>query len=167
MMSTAVQRFCVAALVLGVVLAVPSSEPKARTAGHAGPGGDFGLGLVLGTPTGLSAEYFIDRANSLHLTLGLDALEGQRLYLSLNWRGYLASLVDGRRVRLPIYVGLGGYVADQELNSFGVRAPLGFSIDFRRNPLNLFFELGAALELTGDESLSARIGGAFGFHFYF
>ena len=142
-------------------------EAAARTAGHAGPGGDFGLGLVLGTPTGLSAEYFVDRSNSLHIALGLDVLDEQDLYLHLNWRGYLAAIADGASVRLPIYVGLGGYLGDQDLDVFGLRAPLGFAIDFRRAPMNLFFEIAAQLEIVGDDRLRGRIGGAFGFHVYF
>jgi hypothetical protein len=154
------------ALALGVA-AGTAERAEARTAGHAGPGGNFGLGLVLGTPTGLSAEYFADRANSIHVALGLDVFEDQDFYLHLNWRGYLAAINDRGAVRLPLYVGLGGYVSDRDLDALGLRAPFGFGIDFRRAPVKLFFELAAQLELTGSDRLRGRIGGALGFHIYF
>jgi hypothetical protein len=156
---------CLALALIAAALAAPRAE--ARTAGRAGPGGDFGLGLVLGTPTGLSAEYFADRANSIHFALGLDVFEDQDVYLHLNWRGYLAAIGDRGAIRLPLYVGLGGYVRDRDLDVLGLRAPFGFGIDFPQAPVKLFFELAVQLELTGDDRLRGRIGGALGFHVYF
>ena len=157
-----------AAAVVVAVGAGGASSARADTWGHAGPGGEFGLGFVLGTPTGLSAEYYLSGSNSLHFALGLDALEDESFYFHLNWRGYLASLAEGRSVRLPLYVGLGGFAAGDDIDVVGARAPLGLAIDFRGAPIQLFLE--AALELaivTPADDIDLDVGGAFGLHFYF
>lgn len=156
-----------AALALCAALGAGAGEASARTTGHAGPGGPFGAGLSLGAPTGLSAEYYLDRANALHAAIGLDLFEGQEFALHLNWRGYLFAIADARRVRLPFYIGLGGFLGDRDLDEAGLRAPAGFAVDFRAAPVQLFFELAGKLPLTGGDALSPSAAVAFGLHVYF
>ncbi len=148
-------------------LSFGAPDASAQTRGHAGPGGDFGAGLVLGTPTGLTAEYFVDQSNAVRAGVGLDVLDEQTFYLHLDWRGVLWAIADRRTVRLPLYVGLGGFLAATDLDVFGLRAPLGFGVDFSRAPVQLFFELTPQLAITNDDWLDPRLGAAFGLQVYF
>lgn len=142
---------------------------------HEGPGGNLGVGLGVGAPTGLSLELQTHRGNALELALGLDAFDNGGGYFHVVDKLSIAHLAYGPTVVVPLYIGIGGYVFDhdrgfdQDGASLGVRAPLGVNFDFQRAPMQVFAELALGLEVvdSGPDDRDLWLGGYAGFRYWF
>lgn len=98
---------------------------------HANQPGHFGLGGILGEPTGISAKYTIDRQFAVQGALGLSLVE-KGLWLSADFLLQFHNVFkDGGK--LPLYLG-GGLVIQDRGNggknksrdaSLGIRAVVG------------------------------------------
>jgi hypothetical protein len=132
-------------------------------------GGPFGLGIIVGQPTGVTAAYRLGDRTAIDGALGVDLFEGRRFYLHGTFLFVLPDLLGGGSVGLSPYLGPGVFVNDRGGNNdrlgIGVRAPFGLSLDFRRAPLQIFGEFAVLLPLIPDPDLG--IGGAVGFRYYF
>lgn len=162
----------VAVIVGGVALCAPASA-RAGTRGHAGAGGDIGLGIVLIRPTGLTLEIEMG-PTAIEIAAGLEDFDdddNDQFYAHLTWKAYLADLTNGRgSVRLPIYLGIGGFGQEAGNDDFilGARAPLGLNIDFRSAPIHLFLEGALELALVDPaDDIDLDLTGAVGFRFFF
>ena len=110
---------------------------------------DVGIGLSVGEPTGLSAQFDVDRARSaINLAAGLDYAEHRHVHV--DYLFYPAVIGLNRSVAMPLYIGLGGFVKDHP-DDFGphggARMPLGLELDFRA-PIQVFGELTPSLTLV-------------------
>ncbi len=154
-----------------LLLAIP------RTASaHEGPGGNLGIGLGLGAPTGLSLEVDAGAWSSFELALGLDAFDNGGGYGHLVYKASITELATGPSVRVPLYVGIGGYLFDHERSfeddtELGIRVPFGVNFDFQRSPLQLFAELAIGIPLrdanNNDYDRDTWVGGYIGFRLWF
>lgn len=81
---------------------------------HANQPGHFGLGGILGEPTGVSAKYTIDRQFAVQGALGLSLVE-KGVWLSTDFLIHIHN-VFGDGGKLPLYVG-GGLVIQDRGNS--------------------------------------------------
>ena len=136
----------------------------------------FGLGVMLGAPTGLSGKYYLGADTALDFGVGFMRYYRGRdgIHLHLDYLWHPVSLASVPAFELPVYFGIGGRFFDfdddnDEAYAFGVRAPLGIAFDFNRAPLDLFFELALVLDFfTGyREDVGADVNGAIGLRFYF
>lgn len=146
------------------------------SAAHEGPGGNLGLGLGLGAPTGISLAVSAGAWSSFELALGLDVFESSGGYGHLVYKASLADLARGPTVRVPIYLGIGGYVYDHDRSindnaELGLRIPVGVDFDFQRSPLQLFAEIAVGIPLrdAGDDRYvrDPWVAGYAGFRFWF
>ena len=131
-------------------------------------GGPFGLGIVVGTPTGLTGEYKLSSHTAIDGALGVDLFFDRHLYVQGDFLFLFGDLLGGGSVGLTPYLGPGAFVADfggRNGAGFGVRMPFGLSFDFTRAPLQIFVELSLNLELVHEVHFA--IGGAVGFRYYF
>ncbi len=131
-------------------------------------GGDFGLGLQIGGPSGLSGKYYMDR---FALQFGVGVIEqgwddGTQLHVDALWHPVV--LTRQSAFDMPFYVGVGArvlsddndewdycdrfgcYDVDDDL-SVGVRIPVGILMAFRSVPLDAFFELAPTIDLIHDD----------------
>jgi hypothetical protein len=119
-------------------------------------GGNFGLGAVLGAPTGLSMKYWTGRNNAVSGALAFGGYAyhdhtwgGQELHLqgSYLWHSFGAIQVD--RGQLPVYWGLGGRLLAGNDFALGVRGCGGFEYLFPKAPFDVFLELGLIIDFVG------------------
>lgn len=155
-------------LVCAVGGAVGVSAPAAA---QSRAGGTFGVGLVLGDPTGVTAEYNRRTrgfGNAIEAAVGIDTFDDDHLYAHLVWKFYLTEIARGRDIDVPLYAGVGPWLAeaggDDDLH-VGARAPFGIALDFRHAPVQVYFELAFVLRVVDD--VDAGIGAALGFRYYF
>lgn len=136
--------------------------------------GEFGLGLIVGSPTGLSLEYGLTSSSSLHGAIGFEGINDDGrdddFYLHLVWRFYLAELARTADFSLPVYIGVGPYLADigndnNDDIDLGARVPFGIAFAFNSVPIDIFLEIPLYLQIVDDVSLG--VGGALGFHYFF
>lgn len=148
------------------------------TAVHASSPGTFGLGLILGGPTGLSGKLFlsdalaVDFAAGYYRGFGGDHGGGGHADLLI----HPFSLGDLGVFSMPLYFGVGGRVAaDRDMGRFdtedgldvGVRVPLGVAFEFNRLPLDIFLELALIVEVVEDDEDKVHLDAAGGIRFWF
>jgi hypothetical protein len=150
----------VLALVAVAVLLAGSREATAQSS----RGGDVGLGIVLGDPTGFSAMFRLGGAGALDLAIGIDVFGDDDFYVHLEYVHFLTDLSRGGTAGLIPYVGIGGFFVT-DVDFIGARAPFGLAIEFNRAPIQIFGEL--ALFLLLDPDVDLDVGGAIGFRYFF
>lgn len=148
---------CIAAL------AVAATTP---TTAHA----DFGLGLIVGGPTGITGAYELDDTWSIDGAVGLNLFDGRNFYIHVEGLYHLPDLLGGGSVGLRPYLGVGGFFThfgkkDEDRAGIGARVPFGLSLMFTRAPIEIFGELVVGLLLVPGVDLG--VGGAGGFRYYF
>ena len=189
--------------VLAIVLAAaalvalaPEADARPRPAGrhksNFQANKTFGLGIMLGAPTGLSGKYFLGPSTAIDFGIGAIGGYGRRdgLHLHADYLWHPLSLVSAEPFELPLYFGIGGrfwsydYCHDHggghchDGGALGVRAPIGIAFDFNNVPLDIFVELALVLDFLYDDhdhfddgddfdGFDAEINGAFGIRYYF
>ncbi len=149
--------------------ALKSSAPMGR---------DFGLGIMIGEPTGLTAKIWTAPNTAFAISLGNSYLGSFRVGLDYVWHfnafnSQVISLYAGPGV--AIGVGESGgwwyskrdkywYKQNDELG-VGVRGLFGVNIVPRNTPLEFFGEIGIMVGLVPSSHTNAE--GAIGFRYYF
>lgn len=127
--------------------------------------GAFGVGLIVGQPTGVTGAYALSDHTALDGAIGLGWIDDRDFYFHLEFDYYLPTLVRGGSVDLNAYLGIGGFFFAHDDPGIGARAPFGLSLDFNTVPLEIFLELALLMPLVPDLDLDVR--GALGFRYYF
>lgn len=127
--------------------------------------GSFGLGLIVGQPTGLTGAYELSDNTAIDAALGLALFDDRDFYLHVEFLYFLPTLVSGGDFDLRAYLGIGGWVVTHNDPVLGARAPFGLSLDFASVPLQIFLEASVLLALVPDVGGDVR--GALGFRYYF
>jgi hypothetical protein len=171
--------------VIALCAVVPDAEARRRPASKASSfsaNKTFGLGIMFGSPTGLSGKYYLSADTALDFGLGVNgygyrARRGLHLHADFLW--HPAVLADVGAFAMPIYFGVGGrlwdygryYRDDRYYNddlALGVRVPLGIMLDFNDVPIDIFFELAFVLDFLIDHGgIGADFNGAIGIRYYF
>jgi hypothetical protein len=127
---------------------------------------DFGIGVILGNPTGISVKYWTGERIALDASLGYMIAREEHLMLSADFLAHLWSFdSEGDRIRLYLGAGAGlGFISDISLS---LRLPLGASYFFSSFPMEFFAELDPLFQLTGPGGSGPGIGGYLGAHWYF
>jgi hypothetical protein len=128
--------------------------------------GSFGVGLVLGQPTGITGAYELSDDTALDAALGLALFDGRDFYFHLEFLYTpFPSFLRGNSVDLSAYLGIGGWTIAAGDTVLGARAPFGLSLDFTNAPIQIFAELSVLIALVPDTGADVR--GAAGFRYYF
>jgi hypothetical protein len=156
----------------------------------------FGLGLVVGAPTGLSGKLYLNQPFALQMGIGVvDDLDdddfdddGLHLHVDLIWHPTI--LTRQPAFTMPFYFGVGARIVenddyyrvdgvwyDDDDTRFGVRVPFGLLLDFNRVPLDVFFELAVVIDVIEldddrdfpyeDDVPDVGLNGGIGLRYYF
>jgi hypothetical protein len=128
--------------------------------------GDFGAGIIIGDPTGLSAKWWLSENHAIDMALAWD-LSGNddRLEAHADYLWHFPLHIPEMRGRLPLYMGVGGRLLTGHDAHAGVRVPFGICYLFPQVPVELFAEITPLLDLTPDTDFS--VNGGVGARFYF
>jgi hypothetical protein len=179
----------IAAAAAAMLITTPvTADARPRPAGKKGDfvaNKTFGLGIMLGAPTGLSGKYYLSSDTALDFGIGVYGYGRRRhagdlhLHLSFLWHPVVLAKADA--FWLPLYFGIGGRIWDHDYGPdddfdhlhIGVRAPIGLAFDFQRVPLDIFFEFALILDFVQDgfgddhDGLYGDFTGALGVRYYF
>jgi hypothetical protein len=177
------------ALALVALAAAPADAKRNRKFGSGGgdfsSNGTFGLGLELGSPSGVNGKYFLTESTALNFGVGwirdryyYDHRDGVHLYIDHLWHPFVLARADA--FQLPLYVGIGGrlwsfddrYNRDFEDDGFalGARVPLGIAFDFNDIPLDVFIQLTFVADIIfgyRDDRAGLHLEGSVGARFWF
>jgi hypothetical protein len=124
----------------------------------------FGLGIIVGEPTGLSAKVWTTEYTALDAAMAWSFVGNGflRLHSDLLFHRYLIEVDQGQ---LPVYFGLGaklGFASNLEL---GIRIPLGIAYQFESAPFEAFLEVVPVFNLLPQTSIG--MDGGIGIRYYF
>lgn len=180
-------------LLASVLVAALSSSANAQQGG----GRPFGLGLMLGEPTGISAKWYLGgKPFALQFGLGWvdddgfrdDDDDGLHIHGDVVW--HPAILTRNPTFVMPFYLGVGARILDDEdgydCNNngcrfheddtyIGVRVPFGLLMDFNRTPIDIFLEIAIVVDLIelddddfdDDDHDRGHLNGSVGVRYYF
>ncbi len=145
----------------------------------------FGLGLMLGEPTGISGKYNIDEKQSIDFGVGLAFVDHGRFHLHADYLLHVRDIFDVESGDFDLHYGVGArlktrdrdYYEDRRKNGngtytnkdtdprLGVRVPVGLNYSFDQIPLELFVEIAAVLDVIPEVDLDFNA--AIGARWYF
>lgn len=120
----------------------------------------FGLGIIIGEPTGISAKQWIDSRTAIDGAIAWSFEKKNALHLhgDLLYHSFTPPRIN--RGKFAWYYGIGGRIKFEDDSKVGVRVPLGMDYLLGTAPLDFFLELVPILDLapSTDFSLNAAIG---------
>ena len=149
-----------------IMLLLAAASANARTQD------DFGVGVIIGEPTGLSLKYWLDEDYAIDGAVAWSYSENDSLQLHGDYVFHNYDLLEADE--LPVYYGIGarlkfkdddGRGRNEDHAMFGIRFPLGITYLFDNEPLDLFFEVVPVLDLSPDVELD--LNAALGLRLYF
>jgi hypothetical protein len=151
------RRLVAIALAGALVLALLAAGER-RAAAQTG--GSFGLGLIVGEPTGVSGKLYIKRTHAIDGAIGLGFADGRGIHVHADYLWHPLVLTQTPSFDLPLYVGLGGRLQshgkrddrDDHL-ALGPRFVAGILFGFRTAPIDVFLEFALGIDLVaGDDT---------------
>lgn len=120
----------------------------------------FGLGIVLGEPTGLSAKLWTSKVNAFDFGLGVglggdrinykgDYNNSGRIHFHMDYLWHSFNAISSSE-NFPLYYGIGGRYnsGGGYEGSLGVRGVLGIAWFPHSTPIDVFFELVPVFQVT-------------------
>lgn len=134
----------------------------------------FGVGLILGDPTGISVKLWTSPLNAFDFGIGwsvdgdgmgrynnsyYDYNGGSRLHIHMDYLWHTFDAIHSSE-NFPLYYGLGGRInsGDGYASTVSVRVVGGISWLPRDTPIDLFLELAPTLRLTNSSGLYLGVG---------
>ncbi len=155
-------NYILTVLTIAFLLAAPTSHAAAKR---------FGLGVVIGDPTGLSGEYRLSKSRSIDGALAWNSWGHESLVIQSTYLIYKRGALNLDATPIDFYFGLGFVLIsrehwhDHDEIRFGPRVPAGLSHTFVSSPIQIFGELSLALHLI--ESTAVDIGFGLGIRYFF
>jgi len=127
---------------------------------------EFGLGAMLGNPTGLNGKYWLK--DNVAVDGGLAMSIGRKARLSIH-SDYLfqkdAAFYFNDVNPLDLYFGIGARMEFDDDIEIGVRIPVGLAHRFTEQPSDVFAEVAPIIDFIGRTGLEMHI--AVGARYYF
>lgn len=144
---------------------------------HAQPSekGSFGVGIILGEPTGVSVRVYLKDDQALQGAVG-SAFVGGGLQVHADYVWHPWILEERDSFTLPVYVGPGARAIQydagrggEDFFALGVRAVAGLVFDFKTVPLDAFLEVAGLGEYAfkAGEGFGLSINAGAGARYYF
>jgi len=127
----------------------------------------FGIGIIVGEPTGINAKYYVNRENAIQGSMAW-SLEGNNdIQIMVDYLFHRYDWINVQKGELPVYFGIGGLLSFRESadNIIGVEFPVGLDYIFDGAPVDVFIQVVPILELAPatEFNLNAALGARFFF----
>lgn len=119
---------------------------------------NFGLGAILGKPTGISAKYWLNKENAIDAALGYSFENNSKVNIHADYLWHVYNVFD-TQITLPLYYGVGGKFNAKEgdRSTLGVRGVVGVTWWPDNTPLDVFFELAPVFNLIPETNLDLDV----------
>lgn len=127
----------------------------------------FGLGVILGEPTGISFKGWTSENNAIDGGVAWSFTHRTTaLHLHADYLWHLFDVIKSEE-NIPMYYGVGGRVklGNNDNNRLGVRGVVGINYLMRKVPLDFFIEIAPILDLI--QSTEFSINGGIGARYFF
>ena len=125
----------------------------------------FGLGIILGEPTGFSAKMWTSPTNAVDAGLAWAFARNGYLHIHADYLWHFADAIQTEERFVP-YVGIGGRIGvGGDKGRFGARLPGGLAFWPRSIPLDVFLEVALIMDVAPATEVS--INGGIGARYFF
>lgn len=125
--------------------------------------GDVGAGVILGSPFGFSAKWWLSRDQAIAGALGVADSD---LEITGDYLWHTERLFPKpRQGNLPLFLGIGGRAHFEDDPEVGIRFVVGAEYLFDQVPLGIFVELVPVLNVAPD--VDSDFSGGIGVRYYF
>jgi len=125
--------------------------------------GKFGLGIILGEPTGISAKLWITGTTAIDGAVAWSFANESAFHIHADFLIHNFGVFDKVVI---LYYGIGGRIKfGKDETRLGVRIPVGVAYDIPSTSIDLFLEIVPLLNLN--PSTSFTLNGALGGRFHF
>jgi len=137
--------------------------------------GVFGVGLIIGEPTGVSAKYYLGDDTALDFAAG-GAVVGRGIQVHSDFLWHPWVLERQERFVLPVYIGPGVRILRRDAGGgeddhlrIGIRGVIGFMFDFTTVPLDVFVEVAGVADYRtlDDDNFGLDLNAGAGVRYYF
>ena len=120
----------------------------------------FGIGVIIGEPTGITGKYMIDNNSGIDAGVGWETSGDNELHIYGDYLFHLYDVIEVPKGKLPIYFGGGARWVSRENkdDKLGLRIPIGVEYLFEGVSLGAFVELVPVLNLTPDTNFDFEAG---------
>lgn len=150
-------RIAIIAVVVSMLAHTAAADPESRGETK----GAFGVGLVIGEPTGICAKLYLKDDQAIQAAAG-SAFVGGGIQVHADYVFHPWILEERDSFTLPVYIGPGLRVIDYDKGrggdsyvAVGLRVVGGILFDFRNVPLDAFVEVAG----VGEYGFSSSQGG--------
>lgn len=127
----------------------------------------FGLGIMLGEPSGLSGKLWSGEKNAFDFGLAWSTSKNSGMAFHADYVWHKIDMVNVEKGALPFYYGIGVRYRDRDNSdgNIGVRVPFGLDYLFAQSAFDVFFEIVPILDLSPDTDfdINVAIGGRYFF----
>ncbi|HPE56138.1 MAG TPA: hypothetical protein P5514_11060 [Bacteroidales bacterium] len=125
----------------------------------------FGLGIVVGEPTGISGKYWTGQTTALDGAVAWSFNHEGSFYIHADFLKHHFDIIDVSEGKMPLYYGIGGKMVLADKGILGAHVPLGIAYMFETAPLDIFLEIRPGLNLL--PATEFDMSGGIGVRFYF
>ena len=127
----------------------------------------FGLGIMLGEPSGLSGKLWSGEKTAFDFGLAWSTSKNTGVAVHADYIWHNVDMINVDKGALPFYYGIGVRYRSRDDNddNIGVRIPLGLDYLFAQSAFDVFFEIVPILDLAPDTDfeINVAIGGRYFF----
>lgn len=125
----------------------------------------FGVGIVVGEPTGLSGKYWVSSQNAIDAGLAWSFRHSGFLHLHADYLWHFPDAIQSNQ-RFPLYAGIGGRIGFAKNDAvLGVRVVGGIAWWPKDTPIDVFLELSPIIDLAPASEFNMN--GGFGVRYFF
>lgn len=137
---------------------------------HADSAGPFGIGLIIGDPTGLSANYRLSQQRSIDGALAWSFGRDPGFKIHSDYLWHRDAILRAEKFNVDLHYGVGARLwslsnRHDDNMRFGARVPVGLSSNFNQRAIEVFVEI--ALGMNVIPSTSADLDAGIGARVYF
>jgi len=125
----------------------------------------FGLGIILGEPTGISGKYWLSANSAIDGAAAWNFGNGGYLHVHGDYLLHNYDVFKVKEGRLPLYYGIGGRIGFGDDTVVGLRGVVGIAYLFSGAPVDAFLEIAPIMDLVPGTSFHVQ--GGIGARFYF
>ena len=153
-------RIALTAILLVLLIAAGPLAPDA----HAQQKG-FGLGVILGEPTGFSVKGWVDQTSAIDAALAWSFLHETTFHVHVDYLWHTDGVTH--KPEMPVYYGIGGRIKTGGAGDdrIGVRVVGGLGYYIPNTPIDLFVEIAPILDFA--PSTDFQINGGLGARYFF
>ncbi|MCK4815689.1 hypothetical protein KA005_07965 [bacterium] len=108
----------------------------------------FGLGVIVGEPTGLSWKFWTGSVTAVDGAAAWSFADKSALHLHADLIFHDFTRIYVEKGKFPLYFGFGGRIKLEKKSRIGIRIPLGITYIPERLPLDMFLEIVPILDLV-------------------